>query len=138
MFLARISLKNANDRDTFNLKYDLRRLFARDRILRHFIMGTVVKGQRVASKVNVSRPYSDGLIRVWGWIPVESNTYVNGWSQDRILQTIYSHLGNPKGPYSLEIWREMDSLRDTVNHDQKDPLSFLKDLLQVVDTGENE
>jgi CRISPR-associated protein Cmr1 len=46
IFLARIQLQNASDRDTFNLKYDLRQLFPgqQNRGLRHFIMGTVKGG----------------------------------------------------------------------------------------------
>ena len=132
IFLARIHLKNARDQDTFNLKYDLRRLFAQDRSLRHFIMGTV-KEERVAAKVKVSRPYSNGLIRVWGWIPEDVSAYWNGWDRGSILQSIYEHLNNPKGHYSLQVWREMGSERDMVDRDQNDPLAFLKSLLQVAD-----
>jgi CRISPR-associated protein Cmr1 len=130
VFLARIHLKNAEDQDTFNLKYDLRRLFAQDQNLRHFIMGTVT-GQRVAAKVKISRPYSDGLIRVWGWIPEDASAYSNRWDRESILQAIYEHLSDPKR-YSLQVWREMGSERDTVRN-QNDPLAFLQNILQVAD-----
>jgi CRISPR-associated protein Cmr1 len=135
VFLARIYLKNADDQDTFNLKYDLRRLFAKDQSLRHFIMGTV-KGQRIAAKVKISRPNSDGLIRVWGWIPVESHAYRNGWDRGRILQMIYNHLKNPNVPYSLQVWREIGSMRDTVDRGQNNPLVFLQNLLQFADESD--
>jgi CRISPR-associated protein Cmr1 len=130
VFLARIYLKNAEDQDTFNLKYDLRRLFAEDQNLRHFIMGTVT-GQRVAAKVKISRPYSDGLIRVWGWIPEDASAYSNRWDREIILQAIYEHLSDPNR-YSLQVWREMGSERDTVRN-QNDPLAFLQNILQVAD-----
>ncbi len=124
-FLAKIYLKNARDQDSFNLKYDLRRLFAQDQSLRHFIMGTV-RRERIASKVKVSRPYGDDLIRVWGWIPEGSSAYRNGWNKDQILQVIYDHLHSH---YSLHVWREMGSKRDTDDPYQKDPLVFLQSLL---------
>ena len=132
IFLARIIGHGASDQDTFNLKYDLRRLFTGDTDLRHFIMGTV-KGDRIASKVKVSRPYSaktnevaakGNLIRVWGWVPQRSGFYKGGWSRESVLQTIHDHIAP-----DLLVWREMNSTRDTVAKDCGDPLAFARDLL---------
>jgi CRISPR-associated protein Cmr1 len=127
IFLAKIQLQNANDRDIFDLKYDLRQLFAVDDNLRHFIMGTI-KGQRTASKIKVSRPYDNGLIRVWGWIPEKASVYSEKWNRESILQCIYGHLDSY---YSLKVWREMSSVRDKVDKNQEDPRIFLKSLLKV-------
>ncbi len=129
MFFARISPKNEerfNDQDTFNLKHDLRRLFASDKDLRHFIMGTV-KGSRIAAKVKMSRPYNDGReIRMWGWVPEKADVYKKDWSRKKVVNAIYNHLNTH---YDLRIWREMNSSRDTITLDNNDALTFLQDLL---------
>jgi len=128
IFLARISPKNGesfSEQDTFNLKYDLRRLFANDKKLRHFIMGTV-KGERMAAKVKISRPYGDGLVRVWGWIPEEADVYQGSWNRNRVVSEIYKHLSTN---YSLQVWRGMNSPRDTVTPDNGDAPAFLRNLL---------
>jgi CRISPR-associated protein Cmr1 len=129
IFLVRIQRQAANDQETFNLKYDLRQLFSgqQNRGLRHFIMGTV-KGERMAAKVKMSRPYGDGLIRVWGWIPEEADVYENGWSRDKVLDAIYNHL---KTHYTVQVWREMNSLRDTVSPNNTDAEAFLRSLLAL-------
>lgn len=126
LFLARIRLNGAADIETFNLKCNLRRLFT-NRDLRHFIMGTVKDG-RIAAKVKMSRPYADGLIRVWGWIPEGAAVYPHGWNRDRVVDTIYQYL-TPN--YTLEVWRELNSPRDTVKSHNANALAFLQDLLGV-------
>ncbi|MGC8949994.1 type III-B CRISPR module RAMP protein Cmr1 [Chloroflexus sp.] len=133
IFLARISPKNGgtfSDQDTFNLKYDLRRLFANDQALRHFIMGTI-KDQRIAAKVKMSRPYNMGQsddqeMRVWGWIPEEADVYQNSWNRDSVVDAIYQHL---RTNYTLTVWREMNSARDSVKPDLSDTCEFLRSLL---------
>jgi CRISPR-associated protein Cmr1 len=124
-FLARIHLPGAQEQATFNLKYDLRRLFAADQQLRHFIMGTVKDG-RMASKIKVSRPYGNGLLRVWGWIPEEASVYRNGWSRDTITKAIHDHL---QTNCTLQVWREFNSPRDTVVPNSGDAAVFLRGLL---------
>ena len=126
IFLARISPSDDQQQFTeqspFILKYDLRRLFADNQALRHFIMGTV-KGQRIAAKVKMSRPYNN-QIRLWGWIPEKAGEYLNSWNREKIVNTIYQHL-NEK--YRLQLWRGMNptSNKDTM---RKDALDFLQEL----------
>lgn len=126
LFFACIQLKNATVQEVFNLKYDLRQLFARDKDLRHFIMGITEKEQRSASKVKVSRPYGDGLMRVWGWIPGTAREYRGDWNREKVVSDIYEHL---RKNYPLLVWREMNSHRDTVEPDNSDVKRFLKSLL---------
>lgn len=136
IFLARISPKDNrpfSETDTFNLKYDLRRLFADNEHVRHFIMGTVsrqriaAKVKRIAAKVKMSRPY-DGHreMRVWGWIPEKAEVYSDPWNRDRVVDKIYSHLDKE---YNLYLWREMNSNRDKLTHGIDDPRMFLQSLL---------
>lgn len=131
IFLARIRSQNGlplTEQDIFNLKYDLRRLFAHDRQLRHFVMGTV-RGKRIAAKVKTSRPYGGGWIRVWGWIPEDAEVYDNSWDRNRVVDTIYQHLDKN---YAIEIWREMNSSRDHVRPNESNPHNFLGSLLAQV------
>jgi len=132
IFLARIKSKELShlftEQTTFNLKYDLRRLFAGDEGLRHFIMGTV-KDERMAAKVKISRPYGDGLVRVWGWIPEEAATiYNSSWNRNTVVHAIYQHL---KTNYTLQIWREMNSPRNTGAPDISEAKIFLHNLLEL-------
>jgi CRISPR-associated protein Cmr1 len=131
IFLARISPKHGgtfSDQDTFNLKYDLRRLFAKNQALRHFVMGTV-KGQRIAAKVKMSRPYNTGQsdgqeMRVWGWIPEVADVYP--WDRSSVVDDIYQHLSTN---YTLTVWHEMNSPRDSVKPNLSDTCEFLRSLL---------
>jgi len=109
MFFAQIKTENVKDEETFNLKYDLRRLFANDKEVRHFVMGTVQK-ERNAAKIFMSRPYNDGLIRIWGWIPEQANVWNQAWNRQTVLNQIKKHLSEH---YSLNTWREFNALRDT-------------------------
>lgn len=129
IFLTRISPKNGkqfSEQDTFNLKYDLRQLFAEQQNsdLRHVIMGTV-RGKRIAAKVKMSRPYNNE-IRVWGWIPEPANTYRHLWNRDATVGVIHQHLTKN---YNLQVWREMNSTRDTATPNNADALAFLQSLL---------
>jgi len=127
IFLARIRLTNAVVQDIFNLKYDIRRLFSGqiNTELRHFLMGTTKK-QRIAAKVKISRPYADGLIRVWGWIPEEADVYSDSWNREKVVEEIYHHLD---GNYTLDYWREMNPLRDTVTPNVSSAENFLRSLM---------
>lgn len=161
IFLAQIQPKDANysfeEKDTFNLKYDLRRLFRteedttqqqgqgnkpiskkekeisgdqrkQEEKLRHFIMGTVEDDRQVA-KIKISRSYKDNkLMRVWGWVPTKAEVYKNSWNREKIVDAIYQHL---KAHYTLSAWREMNSERDTVTANQTDVQVFLRSLLQL-------
>jgi CRISPR-associated protein Cmr1 len=159
VFLVQIqpkSLKTSfQEKDTFNLKYDLRQLFRientpqqsksenkglvlkmnqntnrdnNDKDLRHFLMGTVAN-DRMAAKVKISRSYgNDKLMRVWGWVPDKAEVYKNGWSRGEVIDTICQHL---KANYNLHSWREMNSERDTVTTNQPDVQAFLRSLLQL-------
>ena len=136
IFLAQIKPKELShsftEQTTFNLKYDLRRLFAGDQKLRHFIMGTV-KGGRMASKVKISRPYGDNVIRVWGWIPEKADVYTGSWNRNTVVDAIYQHL---KTNYTLQIWREMNSTRDTIVASISDAQVFLRRLLGLKEDGD--
>ncbi len=129
IFLARIQLENATKESTFDLKCDLRQLFAgqQNTRLRHFIMGTV-KGGRLAAKVKISRPYSKGLIRVWGWVPEKAEAYNESWSRESVVAAIYDHL---RAKYTIQIWREMNSPRDSVRPDNEDVKWFLQSLMAL-------
>jgi len=132
LFLARIQVATNQVQETLNLLYDLRRCFASNRGLRHFVMGTV-RGQRLASKLKVSRPYDqDGkkVIRVWGWIPEDINF---GTSKDDVLKTLHYHM---QTHYTLEVWREFNSgvdssgtVRDSTGTVYTDAYKFLCSLL---------
>jgi len=133
IFLARISPKNGenfSEEDTFNLKYDIRQLFSgqQNRDLRHFIMGTI-KSKRIATKVKMSRPYNSGKeIRVWGWIPEKADVYQGSWNRGKVVSEIHKHLSTN---YILQVWREMNSPRDTLTPNNGDVQIFLGSLLSV-------
>jgi CRISPR-associated protein Cmr1 len=139
IFLVQIKPKELSlpftEQTTFNLKYDLRRLFAGDqnKKLRHFIMGTV-SGERMASKVKISRPYGDSVIRVWGWVPEKADVvYTDDWNRNTVVDAIYQHL---KTNYSLEVWREMNSTRDVGTPSTSDAKVFLHSLLGPKEDGD--
>ena len=138
IFLARIAPQSEDQRfrenDTFVLKYDLRRLFADHSGIRHFVMGKVYmsgprKGQRLAAKIKLSRPYQDGTeMRIWGWIPEESDAYRQGWDRERIIKKIHAHLNRR---YQLLTWREMNTSRDSITPNHSDAVTFLQSLLGI-------
>jgi CRISPR-associated protein Cmr1 len=136
IFLAQIKPEESSqpfaEETTFNLKYDLRRLYASDQKLRHFVMGTV-SGERMAAKIKVSRPYNDSLMRVWGWIPEQPSAYPSGWNRNKVVDAIYQHL---KTNYALQVWREMNSTRDTIAPSVSDAQVFLRSLLGLEEDGD--
>jgi len=133
LFLARIQVDTNRFQETLNLIYDLRRCFASNKNLCHFVMGTT-RGQRLlASKIKVSRPYDQEgkkVIRVWGWIPENLNF---GASQDDVLKIIHGHT---QAKYTLGVWREFGSgldasgkVRDSTGKVYTDPYEFLCSLV---------
>jgi CRISPR-associated protein Cmr1 len=153
IFLAKIQAKDSShsfqEKNTFDLKYDIRQLFrtetkagvpnkinknhkSEETDLRHFIMGTV-KEEREAAKIKVSRPYDNGkLIRLWGWIPEQGDVYNSRWNREKAVNAVHQHL---TANYKLEIWREMNSARDTVTPSQADNRAFLASLLDIQEEG---
>lgn len=133
IFLAQINPKDSRqsftEQTTFNLKYDLRQLFSGNpnKDLRHFIMGAV-KPDRIAAKVKMSRPYGESVMRVWGWIPEEADAYKGVWNREKVVAAIHQHL---QTNYTLQVWREMNSTRDTVAPSTSDAQAFLRNLLSL-------
>lgn len=127
LFLAAIQVESTRFRETFNLKYDLRRRFDDNDWVRHFVMGTVRRG-RVAAKVKMSLPDSDGMMRVWGWIPHQAGVYRSGWNRETVVSRIHDHLINN---YSLTYWHELKSPRATWQPGNDDVLAFLRHLLAI-------
>jgi CRISPR-associated protein Cmr1 len=115
--------------ETFNLKYDLRRLFAANDNLRHFIMGEAPQqGERQGAKIMMSRPYQSrtsgqSTIRIWGWIPEGVMKF--GVSREEVIKQIHDHLNSH---YTVGYWREFNSERDT-ERQYADPQEFLRSLL---------
>lgn len=131
IFFARIQRKNGGKlsaEENFILKYGLRGLFAgrKNSDLRHFIMGTV-KGERIAAKVKMSRIYNHNQeLRLWGWIPEKTSYYNALWNRDKIVKAIYNYLNRN---YSVQVWREMNSPRDTVHLSLNNANVYLRSLL---------
>jgi hypothetical protein len=121
LFFARVRANGAAPNENFNLKYDLRRLFAADARLRHRVMGSA-RGDREGAKVAISRPYDGGKLRIWGWIPEATGSAT---SRDQVVQAIHAHL---RGAYTIDYWREFNSMRDTTGR-YNDPGEFLGSLL---------
>ncbi len=127
IFFTCISADRLPGNESFNLKYDLRRLFAANADLRHFVMGTVQR-ERQGSKIMMSRPYENktigkSSIRIWGWIPEEVTKF--GSSREQIVKQIHTHLNTH---YAVDYWREFNSERDTERR-YADLQGFLKSLL---------
>jgi hypothetical protein len=75
----------------------------------------------------MSRPYnSNNEMRVWGWIPKKLPSAQNFENRDAIVQAIYLNL---REKYNIQVWREMNSARDTVIRDNIDVNVFLRTLL---------
>jgi CRISPR-associated protein Cmr1 len=111
-----------DDRDTFLLKHDIRRLFT-NRDLRHEVMGWVDRDQRQGARIHMSRPYgSRRAIRLWGWVSEHS---VSGKTFDRnrdVLAKIHTYFSS--GRFQLESWRECDSSRDEAANRGESPVDF--------------
>ena len=120
LFFARIAPHSPSNQTTFNLRHDIRRLFAGNRGQRHFVCGSIQGGNRTATKVKISLPYN-GQMAVWGWIPDAVEQY--GRSRDQTVQVIHDLLTH----HNLNTWREFNSQRDTVRriHDRYQYLESL-------------
>lgn len=117
--------KTFSTNETFNLKYDLRRLFATNDSLRHFVMGEAPQeGEHQGAKIMISRPYKeDKIIRLWGWVPEEVTKF--GVSREQVIQQINTHL---RKYYTIDYWREFASDRD--NHRYNEIIQFLESLFR--------
>lgn len=130
IFLAQARVGNERPAATFDIKARLRRAFT-DREVRHLVMGVIQRGGgggRIAAKIKMSAPYSGGLVRVWGWVPEESEGYRSGWSRGNVVGIIHSELRECS---DIELWREFDSPRDTVTPGNRDVKSFVRSLLGI-------
>jgi CRISPR-associated protein Cmr1 len=98
-------------------------------------MGTV-KDDRQAAKIKISRPYDENgttVMRVWGWIPeTATGIYQNSWNREKIVNEIYQHLSKN---YKLQVWREINSARDTVKTNESSAQSFLCSLLKAKESS---
>ncbi|MGH2510995.1 MAG: RAMP superfamily CRISPR-associated protein, partial [Ktedonobacteraceae bacterium] len=124
MFFSSIRVPERSLTESFNLKYDLRRLFSTNTSLRHFVMGTV-QGKPQGAKIMMSRPYN-GSIYLWGWIPDKVCQF--GTSRADVIKQIYTHLHTT---YTLNYWREWNSTYDTTQQMCANPKEFLNSLLKV-------
>jgi len=91
-----------------------------------------ISENKKAAKVKISRPYKDkdgnNVMRVWGWIPEGAEEYKNGWNREKVVNDIYKHL---EANYTLHIWREMKSTRDTTTRNETDIQVFLHSLFKL-------
>lgn len=127
-FFARMRVPTAKEEATFNIKHDIRSKFSKDKRVRHFIMGKSFKKHNIGSKIHISRPYHDGLIRAWGWIPEQADEYQRNWDRESVTSYIYSAMSNSN---DIELWREMNSPRDTEHKDLSDVDGFIRSLLRI-------
>ena len=107
--------------------------------------------ERIASKINISCAYkiNDNLwgFRIWGWIPnVEDKKggLLSGFNKDGFLDSLKQALGgsglttipwnellgNQTKSHKLKVWREFNSLRDTVKPDENNISNYLQSLLE--------
>jgi CRISPR-associated protein Cmr1 len=102
MFFAAVDIPSTSVLETFKIKYDLRAAL-RDRKredprfdddLRHMVMGYVRGNDRWGAKIMISYPYTNGKVRLWGWIP-ELNQ--GALPRSEILNEIYYFLEDAYG-----------------------------------------
>ena len=125
MFFVGMSAERFPPNETFNLKYDLRRLFQSNRNLRHFVMGTV-EGERQGTQIMITNPHNNNTsLRVWGWIPEEVSQF--GTSREQVIKLIHSRLttNSAHSHYKVNYWREFNSIRDTTQIQYINPQEFL-------------
>lgn len=125
MFFARIQLKQDKGEAQSNIKSELKNLLSsREQV--DYIFGA--KGSKqIPAKIKISRPYDNGIVRIWGWIP-EKAASVKNWDRNTVLNAVHNHL---KEYYELEIWREFNSERDTESKNNDDIRQYLGSLLGV-------
>lgn len=113
MFFVRITSHEKNmfsDKTTFEIKHELRKTIEeKDGKIARFIMGAI-KPEKSASKISLSRPYDDrktSTIRLWGWIPEQSEHYSSLWNRIHIRNLIYQHMQQNYQVKSAD-WIEFD------------------------------
>ncbi len=125
MFFVGMNAESFPPNETFNLKYDLRRLFHSNQDLRHFVMGTV-DNERQGTKIMMTNPYNNNTpLIVWGWIPEAVSEF--GTSREQVVKLIHSHL---TAHYKVSYWREFNSTRDPTKIQSTHPQDFLESLLK--------
>ncbi len=115
-----------------------------DRIIDKWLFGTM-RNDKTASKVIVSCAYpvsnNTWEFRVWGWIP--KNDLPNGFDRERFLDNLKESLskdnpikvqwsklfGKKTENHNLKIWREYNSLRDTLKQSESNIDNYLKSIL---------
>ena len=132
MFFAEIEPNDPNgisERTTFLIKQQLREAFRTPSFgdeIRHYVCGHISGGNRVGSKIFVSRPYPHGngqRIRVYGWfprsVPDKAARFVGGNAtalsalRKPAINAIHSTL-DAKHKIIKDTWREMGAPgRDT-------------------------
>jgi len=116
----------------------------KDKGIENWLFGTM-GNDKSASKINISCAYhiKNNLweFRIWGWIPKSNNP--QGFDRDRFLENLKSGLngsnelkipweelfGNRTGNYKLEVWREYDTGRDTIEPNESNFSKFIQSLL---------
>jgi len=130
-FFARIHTQTNSIQETFDLKYNLRKIFRYDdesrneRDLRHFVMGYVQGSNHSGSKVMMSYPDANNTTRVWGWIPEDLSKFRT--SREQVIKLIHSYLITH---HKVNNWREFNSIRDTTSIQYTNPQEFLESLLK--------
>ncbi|MBT1279455.1 type III-B CRISPR module RAMP protein Cmr1 [Thermoanaerobacter sp. CM-CNRG TB177] len=111
--------------------------------------------EKIASKINISCAYRVGEnlweFKIWGWIPkndlpaeFDRDSFLDNFKQsltgNDIKQTSTDSgsisipwnnlLGNQTKNHELKVWREFDSLRDTVKPNENNIKNYLQSLLK--------
>ncbi len=103
--------------------------------------------ERLTSKINISCAYSidDKIweLRIWGWI--SKNNSISTSVREHFLDCLKTSfdgsssvkfpwnnlLGSKTKEHKLKVWREFNSLRDTIKKSETDPNRFLQSLLDA-------
>lgn len=131
-------IRYGNGKDLWNTHNNV------NQALENWLFGTIQQDKR-ASKINISCAYCiDKNIwefRIWGWIP--SQGCPDGLNRndflDRLKQALSGSgstklpcktiLGNDTNAHKLMVWREFNSVRDTVRQNESDIDNFIQSLL---------
>jgi len=109
----------------------------------NWLLGESKDDKKSASKINVSCAYrinnTTWEFRIWGWIPeghegFDRNKFLDGLKQalngnGTITIPWTSLLGNHTNNHTLKVWREFNSIRDTVKTNESDINNYLQSLL---------
>ena len=113
-----------------DLKCRLRRAFRAgfSPALRHFLMGEVRGGHRIAARIRMTAVYN-GTMRVWGWVPDTVARFApegqKAEFREQIMQRLYDEI---RAFGRLRAWREFNAERDTQGRISA-PVDFVHSLL---------